>query len=139
MQLQLFFPADHYIGNQEQFEKIIETGIKYAQEKQGIITLGIKPDYPSTGYGYIEQGEKQEENDGISFYRVTRFTEKPDEKTAKEFIATQKYSWNSGMFIFPVEVVLEELQKHAPQILQPLQEKGKSAYTQLEKLVLTMP
>ncbi|WP_324282161.1 mannose-1-phosphate guanylyltransferase [Cyanobacterium aponinum UTEX 3221] len=129
-----FFPADHYIGNQEQFEKIIETGIKYAQEKQGIITLGIKPDYPSTGYGYIEQGEKQGENDGISFYRVTRFTEKPDEKTAKEFIATQKYSWNSGMFIFPVGVVLEELQKHAPQILQPLQEKGKSAYTQLEKI-----
>ena len=129
-----FFPADHYIGNQEQFEKIITTGAKYAQEKQGIITLGIKPDYPATGYGYIEQGEIQGETENITYYQVTRFTEKPDEKTATEFIATKKYSWNSGMFIFPVGVVLKELNQHAPQILQPLQEKGKSAYSELEKI-----
>lgn len=129
-----FFPADHYIGNQEQFAKIITIGAKYAQEKQAIITLGIKPNYPATGYGYIEQGEKQGETENIPCYQVTRFTEKPEEKTAREFIATNRYSWNSGMFIFPVGVVLKELNQQAPQILQPLQAKGKSAYPELEKI-----
>lgn len=129
-----FFPADHYIGNQEQFEKIITIATKYAQEKQGIITLGIKPDYPATGYGYIEQGEIQGKIEDIACYHVTRFTEKPDEKTAEEFIATNRYSWNSGMFIFPVAVVLKELNQHAQQILQPLQAEGKSAYPQLDKI-----
>ncbi|MGI0481774.1 mannose-1-phosphate guanylyltransferase [Geminocystis sp. CENA526] len=128
-----FFPADHYIGNQTEFEKIIQTGVNFAQENEAIVTLGIKPDYPSTGYGYIEQGETSQENNS-PIYRVTRFTEKPDRDTAEEFIATGKYSWNSGMFIFKTQVVLKELNKYAPQILQPLKEKGKQAYGSLEKI-----
>lgn len=129
-----FFPADHYIGNQKEFERIIKTGVNFAMENEAIVTLGIKPDYPSTGYGYIEQGEVKTQKDDIPIYKVTRFTEKPNTETAKEFIATGKYSWNSGMFIFEIEVVLKELAKYAPQILQPLEEKGKLAYEDLEKI-----
>ncbi|BAQ63667.1 mannose-1-phosphate guanylyltransferase [Geminocystis sp. NIES-3709] len=129
-----FFPADHYIGNQEEFEKIIETGVNFAQENEAIVTLGIKPDYPSTGYGYIEQGEVTTEKNNRPIYRVTRFTEKPDRVTAEKFIATNRYSWNSGMFIFQVDIVLKELEKYAPEILQNLQEKGKLAYQDLEKI-----
>ncbi len=129
-----FFPADHYIGNQEEFERIIKTGVNFAMENEAIVTLGIKPDYPSTGYGYIEQGKIKTEKENTPIYKVIRFTEKPNEETAKEFIATDRYSWNSGMFIFQVGVVLRELSNYAPQILRPLQEKGKSAYQQLERI-----
>lgn len=129
-----FFPADHYIGNQVEFEKTITTGIKYALDNDAIVTLGIKPEYPSTGFGYIEEGERQGEKDGISIYKVNRFTEKPNIETAKDFIATGRYSWNSGMFIFPVGLVLGELGKYAPEILQPLREKGVSAYEELAKI-----
>ncbi|BAQ60833.1 mannose-1-phosphate guanylyltransferase [Geminocystis sp. NIES-3708] len=129
-----FFPADHYIGNQEEFEKIINTAINFATKNDAIVTLGIKPDYPSTGYGYIEQGKSKTEINELPIYKVSRFAEKPDEETAKKFIATGKYSWNSGMFIFQVGVVLKELANYAPQILQPLQEKGQLAYQELEKI-----
>ncbi|WP_017294196.1 mannose-1-phosphate guanylyltransferase [Geminocystis herdmanii] len=129
-----FFPADHYIGNQPEFERIINLGVNFANQNEVIMTLGIKPDYPSTGYGYIEQGEVATEKDNTPIYRVTRFTEKPDRTTAEKFIATGRYSWNSGMFIFKTQVVLKELAKYAPEILQPLQEKGKQAYNNLEKI-----
>ncbi len=129
-----FFPADHYIGNQEQFETIIKNATDYANQQKAIVTLGIKPDYPSTGFGYIKQGTKQNEQDELGIYKVDRFTEKPEQKTAIEFIAEGKYSWNSGMFIFPVGTVLKELATYAPEILTPLQEKGSTAYHDLDKI-----
>ncbi|MCS6941917.1 MAG: mannose-1-phosphate guanylyltransferase [Geminocystis sp.] len=129
-----FFPADHHIGNTAEFARILHRAIHFAAEKQGIITLGIQPNHPATGYGYIEQGELQCQEDDIILYKVARFTEKPNQDTAKQFIATGRYSWNSGMFIFPVAVVLAELEKHSPDILLPLLEGGKSAYPQLPKI-----
>ena len=129
-----FFPADHYIGNQEEFDQTIITSISFAEDNAAIVTLGIKPDYPSTGYGYIQQGETQSQVGDLTIYKVDRFTEKPEQSKAEEFIATGKYSWNSGMFIFRVGVVLPELAKYAPEILQPLKEKGADAYFELEKI-----
>ena len=129
-----FFPADHHIGNQTLFEKTINTSIDYAASENKIVTLGIKPDYPATGYGYIQQGEKQSQADELSIYKVNRFTEKPEQQKAEEFIATGQYSWNSGMFIFPVGLVLNELSNYAPEIVKPLQNKGKKAYPELAKI-----
>ena len=129
-----FFPADHHIGNQSLFEKTINTSIDYAQSENAIVTLGIQPNYPATGYGYIQQGEKQKQTDGLSIYKVDHFTEKPEQPTAEEFIATGQYSWNSGMFIFPVGTVLKELTIYVPQIVEPLKEKGKQAYLDLDKI-----
>ena len=130
----VFFPADHHIGNQTLFEKTINTSIDYAASENKIVTLGIKPDYPATGYGYIQQGEKQSQADELSIYKVNRFTEKPEQQKAEEFIATGQYSWNSGMFIFPVGLVLNELSNYAPEIVKPLQNKGKEAYPELAKI-----
>jgi mannose-1-phosphate guanylyltransferase len=129
-----FFPADHYIGNQDLFETTIKAGIEFAEDNSSIVTLGIKPEYPSTGYGYIEQGEAQGEINHLTIYQVTRFTEKPDQPTAEKFIAAGNYSWNSGMFIFPTGLLLTELASYAPQILAPLQTKGREAYYALEKI-----
>lgn len=128
-----FFPADHWIGEIEKFEQTIAAGVELATKEEAIVTLGIKPTYAATGYGYIEQGETIGNYNALPTYRVTRFTEKPDRATAQSFINTQRFSWNSGMFIFRAGVVLAELQQHAPEILIPLHENGKAAYGDLPK------
>ena len=128
-----FFPADHWIGEPQAFAQTIGAAVELASSKDAIVTLGIAPSYPSTGYGYIEQGELQGSFNELPVYRVSRFTEKPNRDTAQAFMETGKFSWNSGMFIFRAEVVLKELQSHAPEIINPLTEQGKAAYSQLEK------
>lgn len=128
-----FFPADHWVGDPAKFQQTITAGVELAKAEKAIVTLGMQPSYPSTGYGYIEQGKKLGQYQGLSAYTVTRFTEKPDYETAESFIATQRFSWNSGMFIFRAGVVLQELAQQAPEILTPLQQKGKAAYADLPK------
>ncbi len=130
-----FFPADHWIGDQAAFEKTIQAAEELAVQQSGIATLGIMPTFPSTGYGYIEQGESIGNfGSELPGYKVSRFTEKPDQPTAEAFLATGRFSWNGGMFIFPANVVLSELQTYAPEIIQPLQQHGPSIYPNLPKL-----
>ena len=128
-----FFPADHWIGDQQAFEQTLRAATQLAHTKDAIVTLGITPSHPATGYGYIEQGTPQGSFAGLPVYRVSRFTEKPDRQTAQTFIDSGKFSWNSGMFIFRAGVVLEELQTHAPEIIGSLSQQGLAAYAQLEK------
>ena len=128
-----FFPADHWIGEQQAFLDTIKAAVQWASAEESIVTLGITPDYPSTGYGYIEQGEPEGNFGGLPIYRVSRFTEKPDRETAESFLRTGRFSWNSGMFIFRAGVVLDQLQTHAPEIIRPLEEKGQAAYAELQK------
>lgn len=128
-----FFPADHWIADQQAFQQTIAAAAQLASAEAAIVTLGITPNQPSTGYGYIEQGEQTGTFGGLPVYKVSRFTEKPDRKTAEKFLATGQFSWNSGMFIFRAGVVLEELRTHAPEIIGLLEEKGVAAYSQLSK------
>jgi mannose-1-phosphate guanylyltransferase len=129
-----FFPADHWIGEPELFHKTLEAAIALAQQQTAIVTMGIQPTYPSTGYGYIEQGEASGEvGEGFSAYRVQRFTEKPDQPTAEAFLSSGRFSWNSGMFVFRAGVVMAELQAHAPEIYEPLKKSGSAVYPQLPK------
>jgi mannose-1-phosphate guanylyltransferase len=128
-----FFPADHWIAAEEVFVATLAAATQLANQEEAIVTLGIQPNYPSTGYGYIENGATKGNFSGLPVYKVSRFTEKPDAKTAAEFIATGNFSWNSGMFIFRAGVVLRELQIHAPQVIALLQAKGRDAYGELEK------
>lgn len=128
-----FFPADHWIGDKQGYENTLKAAVKQALHEPSIVTLGIKPDRPSTGYGYIEQGEAKGTFQSLPVYKVNRFTEKPDCTTAQAFIDTGKFSWNSGIFIFQAGIVLDELQIHAPEILNPLLKLGVSAYSQLTK------
>lgn len=128
-----FFPADHWIDHQQAFQDTLSASVQLATAEDAIVTLGIKPNYPSTGYGYIEQGDEVGTFGDFPAYRVSRFTEKPDTKTAEEFLATGRFSWNSGMFIFRAGVVLKELRKYAPEIIGALEEKGPEVYPQLSK------
>ncbi|NES85451.1 MAG: mannose-1-phosphate guanylyltransferase [Moorea sp. SIO2B7] len=128
-----FFPSDQWIKNQQAFQQTLNAATELALTQDSIVTLSIPPSYPSTGYGYIEQGQSEGNFGGLPVYRVGRFTEKPDRETAESFIETGRFSWNSGMFIFRASVVLAELHKYIPEIICPLVEKGKEAYAQLEK------
>jgi len=128
-----FFPADHWIEDIAQFEQTIASGMALATTESAIVTLGIKPSYPATGYGYIEQGNSTGSYQGLTTYQVSRFREKPDYETAQSFLNSQRFSWNSGMFIFAAGVMLQQLQQYAPEIVTPLQEKGITAYGDLPK------
>lgn len=128
-----FFPADHWIGNISAYEKTLKAAVQQAVSEPSIVTLGITPDQPATGYGYIEQGTQKGDFHHLPVYKVSRFTEKPDQATAQSFIDTGKFSWNSGMFIFQAKVVLDELKKYSPELLESLSAKGRDAYAELKK------
>ncbi|MGB5972333.1 MAG: mannose-1-phosphate guanylyltransferase [Nodosilinea sp.] len=128
-----FFPADHWIADEAAFCQTLRSAAELASE--GVIaTLGISPTYAATGYGYIEQGQETGAYSALSAYAVSRFTEKPDAPTAQGFIDSGRYSWNSGMFVFPAGIMLDELKTHAPQLMQALIDQGVDAYPSLEKL-----
>ncbi|MEM9503500.1 MAG: sugar phosphate nucleotidyltransferase, partial [Cyanobacteria bacterium P01_E01_bin.43] len=129
-----FFPADHWIADEAAYRQTLVAAAQLATEKSAIATLGINPTFPATGYGYIEQGDGVGQFDTLTAYKVARFTEKPNQSTAEEFIASGRFSWNSGMFIFPTGVMLQELATYAPEIMQPLQARGVDAYADLSKL-----
>lgn len=129
-----FFPADHWIGEPEIFENTLKAAKQLAATQDVIVTLGVKPTYPATGYGYIEQGEKLGVFDDCPAYQVVRFTEKPDQQTAEKFLSTGKFSWNGGIFVFRAGVMLRELRTYVPDLVKALEEKGAEAYSELPKI-----
>lgn len=105
-----------------------------AEQHRAIATIGITPTSPATGYGYIEQGDSIGSFDNLAAFKVRRFTEKPDRATAQAFLAQNRFSWNSGIFIFPAGVALNELHTYAPDIIEPLEKHGAAIYPQLPKI-----
>jgi mannose-1-phosphate guanylyltransferase len=111
--------ADHYIANVERFRGVLAAAEKVARSGK-IVTLGIQPAFPSTGFGYIQQGETVGRFDGFEAFHAVQFTEKPDAATAERFFESGRYSWNSGMFIWHVDRVLAEFQRQRPQMYRQL-------------------
>jgi mannose-1-phosphate guanylyltransferase len=106
--------ADHYINDTDRFLRALEAASLLAKNGH-LVTLGIKPVSPSTGFGYIEQGASMSTTDDFPVYRVERFTEKPVFELAQQMVASGKYSWNSGMFVWRVDRILAEFQKQMPE------------------------
>lgn len=114
--IMIVLPSDHFIPDQEAYHTCLTTAIEAARKTHGLITIGIQPVIPETGYGYIEAG------DWIrgTLYRVSAFREKPDRVTAERFLTGGKHLWNSGMFIWSVSTILANLAQHCPEIYQGL-------------------
>lgn len=112
----LAVPSDLLIKDNEKFVSTIKKGEKLAQEGY-IVTFGIKPDYPETGYGYIDTAEKIEDG-----FKVKKFVEKPNLKTAKEYLKQNTFYWNSGIFMFKASTILNETVKHATEIAKVSEE-----------------
>jgi mannose-1-phosphate guanylyltransferase len=111
--------ADHYIANKEEFNRALGAAQKLA-ESGLLVTMGIRPSSPSTGFGYIDQGKALEVVNGLPSYCVDKFTEKPDLATAEAMIKSGHFSWNSGMFIWRVDRILAEFEKQMPDLYATL-------------------
>ena len=125
----LVLPADHLIRNVARFHDVIATAVATAATGR-LVTFGIVGREPETGYGYIERGAPL--NKDAASYNVARFVEKPDEARAKEFIASGRFYWNSGMFVFTAARYLEELGKYRKDILDAAEAAWKASARDLD-------
>jgi mannose-1-phosphate guanylyltransferase len=112
------FPADHVIGDEEAFCDVLRKAIEIAGQGENIVVMGILPTRAETGYGYIETGERL----GGDLFRVKRFTEKPNQEKAEDFVAAGNYYWNSGMFMWSVRTLTHALREHFPESTPYLEE-----------------
>lgn len=118
--IMIVLPSDHYIEGEKSYLETLQQAVEIADRRRGIVTIGIKPTRPETGYGYIEMGERASGN--IDTYRVSRFTEKPNVEVAKDFLLKGTYLWNSGMFTFRADVILREIERYLPKMYKSLME-----------------
>lgn len=112
-----FFPADHLIRNLTAFKNTLNDAIRLASETDRLVTIGIRPTFPATGYGYIERGPRL--TGAVRAYAVARFVEKPDAVTASRYLKSGRYSWNGGIFTWTARTYFEQMRRHAPQFLRP--------------------
>ncbi len=107
-------PSDHLVLETEKYVVLLKKAITFAAESNALITLGIKPTRPATGYGYIQYDEEDHQD---NFYKVKTFTEKPDEEIAKTFIKSGDFLWNSGMFVWKAKAILDAMHTHLPNVI----------------------
>jgi mannose-1-phosphate guanylyltransferase/mannose-6-phosphate isomerase len=138
----LVLPADHYIEDRRGLANTIRQGTRFAQQGR-LVTFGIVPQAPETGYGYIRKGDSIDDGQAAEgrppVWRIDQFVEKPNLETAKSYLASGDYCWNSGMFMFRADRVLEEMQTHAPDILSACRSAMAAAKTDLEFFRLDKP
>ncbi len=113
-------PSDHLIQNNELFQQTIESAAKIANEKDGIVTIGITPKFPATGYGYVQTAAEVKIGQSIRSFEVQKFVEKPNVEVATGYLKSGGFFWNSGIFVFKVSVFLESVRKYAPELYSDL-------------------
>ena len=120
-------PSDHLILKEEKFREVMGKAYDFAEKNKALLTLGIKPDRPETGYGYIQANKKKPVDGFDKLLKVKTFTEKPDIDLAKVFIKSGDFYWNSGIFIWNIDAILEALEKYLPDIFSAFDD-GKDLY-----------
>jgi len=115
-------PADHLIAEDEKFRNTIRAAVEYAQGNECLVTIGVKPSYPETGYGYIQRGQELNVQSGHQIYKVKTFAEKPNMDTAERFLQSGDFLWNSGMFIWSTKLIMEEFAHHEPEMSEGFKE-----------------
>jgi mannose-1-phosphate guanylyltransferase len=111
--------SDQYMGKEDLFRALLRSAHDFAADGY-LVTLGIEPTFPATGFGYIQRGEKVGAHRGMDAYSVMRFKEKPDEDQARLLLASGNHSWNSGMFVWKVEKILDEFARQMPELAAAL-------------------
>lgn len=123
-------PSDHLILNEDAFIKTIGQGLAFAQKNPALVTLGIKPSRPDTGYGYIQF---HEHSDSEEVYKVKTFTEKPDLALAETFLASGDFLWNAGIFIWSISAIKQAFKEHLPEQFTLFKEALSDYYTDKEQ------
>lgn len=132
--LMVVAPSDHLVLNKNAFKNYINKGFKFLESREAILTMGMKPTEPNTGYGYIEQGNEIFQGEGI--YELKSFREKPDLKTAISYLEQGGFTWNSGMFMWSVDVIVEEIRKYNPEIASIMDKITTALFTEKEQPVV---
>ena len=135
-EVMVVLPADHYISDIPRFQKVMKSAVAAARLGENIVTLGITPHRPETGYGYIYQGELYDTFTGTPACRVVRFLEKPDYAKAVRLLSTGNYLWNSGMFIWRLDLIRQMIEKYTPQLAQGLNKIGQAMGTEQYMAIL---
>lgn len=125
-------PADHFIKNQAEFTRVLKEAVEVAEKEDKLITVGIQPTYPATGYGYIKFDKSE---DSVA-KTVMEFKEKPNLETAKEYLASGAYAWNSGMFIWKASTILKKFEELLPDVYTCIEKIGEAMGTAKEAEVI---
>ena len=125
-------PSDAIVLKTELFSEIISKALEFTASTSSIVTVGIHPDRPETGYGYICSSSKEECN----FVKVNEFREKPDRETAERYLAAGNYFWNAGIFVWSVSTIVDQMRRHAPQIAGMMDKIARTFGTEEEKAAL---
>ncbi|MCR5655541.1 MAG: mannose-1-phosphate guanylyltransferase [Lachnospiraceae bacterium] len=138
--IMVIVPSDHFIKDTKGFSDTIDAAIKAAEETDALITIGIEPTYPATGYGYIRAEEESEKEiaggHGKKSHKVAEFVEKPALDVAKEYVAAGNYYWNSGMFVWKASTILSYMEKLLPDVYACLDKIGNALGTDKEQQIL---
>lgn len=132
-------PSDQFVKDNAEFTRVMNAAIKAAEETDMLVTIGIQPTFPATGYGYIrvEEGDGREiGSTGKQYRKVKEFVEKPEEETAKTYLASGNYAWNSGMFVWKASTILKKFETLLPDIYACLLQIGDAMGTEKEKEVI---
>lgn len=124
------FASDAYIQDEKEFRRVLDAAINEAEQSDKLVTIGIKPHFPATGYGYIKRKK-------ADCPEVEEFVEKPDLETAEKYLESGNYLWNSGMFVWKASVILKQMQRLLPDVYECLETIGKSMGTDREKETIT--
>jgi mannose-1-phosphate guanylyltransferase len=112
----IVIPSDHIIENEEGFVQILKTAVEVAQDNSNLVTLGIQPTYPETGYGYIESSDQFKEINELNVHKVNKFVEKPDFETAQSYLESGNFFWNSGIFVWKIETIRAYIKELMPEM-----------------------
>ncbi len=127
-------PSDHFIKDTEEFARVLEAAVLTAEQTDALVTIGIEPAFAATGYGYIKQEKgSQTPIGGKNYSIVEEFVEKPDEETAKKYLESGEYLWNSGMFIWKASTILSYMERLLPDVYKELDTIGNSMGTEKER------
>jgi mannose-1-phosphate guanylyltransferase len=132
----IVLPSDHLIKNTTRFRNVIKAAAGVAQKGKSLVTIGIEPEFPETGYGYVQIGNKVDSIRGEDVYKVVAFKEKPTPAVAKKFLKSGKYMWNSGMFVWKADTVLAQIKTHLPKLHKGLMKIEASLGKDTEQKVL---
>jgi mannose-1-phosphate guanylyltransferase len=127
--IMVVLPADHVITKVDEFQRVIKLAVEFSAQNDGLVTLGITPYEPATGYGYIQAGEEVLKSNSHLVYKVKTFAEKPNWDTAKRFLKSGDFYWNSGIFIWKATTILQEISEKLPEIHDGLMEINRSIDT----------
>lgn len=111
--------SDHIVQDEQEFANVMKAAVQVAENHDYLVAVGITPTDPNTGFGYIKVGEDLERlNRGLSLFRVSNFTEKPNQATAQAYISTGKYFWNANMYVWSAQAIEDAFRQHMPQMYQ---------------------